>query len=45
MEKTLSVLHKGQTEERRLILEELKNRLEALATKHLILAFDTNNTG
>ncbi|CAG7821092.1 unnamed protein product [Allacma fusca] len=44
MEKSLSVLNKAQAEERRLILEEMKNRLEALATKHLVLAFDTNNT-
>ena len=45
MEKSLSVLNAAQAEERRLILEEMKNRLEALATKYLVLAFDTNNSG
>jgi len=45
MEKSLSVLDQSPAEDRRLILEEMKNRLEALATKHLIQAFDSNDTG
>jgi len=45
MEKSLSVLDQSPAEDRRLILEEMKNRLEALATKHLIQAFDTNDLG
>jgi hypothetical protein len=43
MEKSLSVLDQSTTEERRLILEEVKNRLEALATKHIVQAFETND--
>lgn len=45
MEKSLLVLDQASMDERRLILEEMKNRLEALATNHLIHAFDTNDTG
>ncbi|ODN03786.1 Conserved oligomeric Golgi complex subunit 7 [Orchesella cincta] len=44
MEKSLLVLDQATMDERRLILEEMKNRLEALATNHLIHAFDTNDT-
>lgn len=45
MEKSLLVLDQATMDERKLILEEMKNRLEALATNHLIHAFDTNDTG
>lgn len=45
MEKSLAVLDQSTSEERKLILEEVKNRLEALATKHIIQAFETNDMG
>lgn len=45
MEKSLAVLDQSTSEERKLILEEVKNRLEALATKHIINAFETNDIG
>lgn len=45
MEKSLAVLDPLTCEERKLVLEEVKNRLEALATKHIIQAFETNDIG
>jgi len=45
LEKSLSFLDSTEAEERKLILEETKNQLEALATKHLIHAFENNQLG